>query len=108
MVERLILSLVLTLIFEMLYALGWKVRGKDLLIILWMNVLTNPLVVIFNYFTTDFGYLISTLLPELTAITAEAIILKRYGKNIYFPILLAVCINIFSYVLGVIISYFIY
>lgn len=105
MMERLIVSLLVTLLLELSYALGWQVRGKDLLVIIWMNILTNPLVVLINYFTASAGFVISTLLPELAAIAAEAIILKRFSKNIHFPILLAFCINIFSYICGVFIRY---
>lgn len=106
MTERLALSLTLTLIIELVYALGWKVRGRDLWIIALMNVLTNPLVVLWNAWTSDEGYLISTLLPELAAVVVEAVMLKKCGRNISYPILLAVCINTFSYVLGCIINYF--
>ncbi len=106
MPERLFLSLILTLAIELVYALGWKVRGRDLWIIVLMNVITNPLVVLWNGFTIQEGYLISTLLPELAAVAAEAFFLKRFGKDISYPILLAVCINTFSYVLGCIINYF--
>lgn len=105
MIERLIASLLVTLLLELSYALVWQVRGRDLLVIIWMNILTNPLVVLINYFTASAGFVISTLLPELAAIAAETIILKRFSKNIHFPILLAICINVFSYICGVFISY---
>lgn len=108
MIEKLALSLLLTWILEMLYALGWGVRGKDLLLILIMNTLTNPLVVLWNSQTVQTGYVISTLLPELAAIAVEALILKKFSKNITYPALLAVCINPFSYIIGLMLNYFIY
>lgn len=106
MVEKLLLSLTLTLILELLYALGWKIHGNDLRIVIWMNVLTNPLVVLWNTWMSEAGYLISTLAPELAAVAVEAVLLKRFGKDISYPVLLALCINIFSYVSGLIIYYF--
>lgn len=105
MIEKLFASLCLTLIIELLYAAGWRVKGKDLWLIVGMNILTNPLVVLWNSWMYSHGYLISTLLPELAAITTEAVLLKRFGKNISYPVLLAVCINVFSYVLGLFINF---
>ena len=108
MVERLILSLGLTLALELVYAMGWKVRGRDLLLVVLMNVLTNPLVVLWNAATASAGYLVSTALPEAAAVAVEAVLLKRFGKDIAYPLLLAVCINVFSYFCGLLINQIIY
>ena len=101
MTERLLLSLGLTLALELLFAIGWGVKGKNLLLAAAMNVLTNPLVVIWNSLTAGTGILISTVAPELAAIAAEAFLLRRYGRDIPYPVLLGICINVFSYFSGI-------
>lgn len=108
MIERLILSLLLTLVFELLYALGWGVRKKDLLLVFLVNILTNPLVVLFHSVTESHGILLSIILPELTAIAVESYLLKRYSKDILYPILLAICINVFSFFAGLLFNIFVY
>lgn len=108
MIERLILSLVLTLLFELLYALGWGVRKKDLLLVFLLNVLTNPLVVLVHNATQENGIFLSIILPELAAVTAEAYLLKRCSRNILYPILFAVCVNAFSFLAGLLIDILIY
>lgn len=105
MIERLFISLLLTLILETVYALGWKVHGKDLKLIWLMNVLTNPLVVIWNNLTVSSGIMISTVLPELAAVAVEGFLLKRYGRDISYPLLLSICINLFSYFSGMLFNY---
>ena len=108
MIERLILSVVLTLLFELLYALGWGVRKKDLLLVCLLNVLTNPLVVLFYHATQENGIFLSIILPELAAVGAEAYFLKRCNRNILYPVLFAVCINAFSFLAGLLIDVLIY
>ena len=105
MIEKFALSLALTLFFELAYAAFWGLRGRDQLLVAGMNVLTNPLVVLWYSLTAGSGFLISTLLPELIAVAAEAWLLCRFGKNVTKPILLAVCINAFSYTLGLLVNY---
>ena len=106
MFERLALSLALTLALGLLFAWGWTVKGKDLLLVAAMNVLTNPLVVLWNTAFGSMSILISTVFPELAAIAAEAFLMRRFGKKIAYPLLLAVCINVFSYFSGLILSFF--
>ena len=101
MIEILLLSLGLTLLFELGYAWFWGIKGRDLLLIIWMNLLTNPLVVLWYHTNQEMGWLISTLIPELSAIFAEIFLLKRFGKEIRRPVLLGICINVFSYSVGI-------
>ena len=108
MIEQLIHSLLLTLLLEITYALGWKIRNKDLLLVLAVNVLTNPLVVLFHELTAHHGIVVSMAVPELTAVAVEALLLKRFGKDITYPILFAVCVNIFSFFVGLLINFFVY
>ena len=108
MIERLILSLILTLILELVYAFGWGVRKKDLVIVLFVNVLTNPMVVLFHNVTQSHGVLLSIILPELAAVAVEAYLLKRHSRHILYPILFAVCVNAFSFLAGLLIDILIY
>ena len=105
MIEKLALSLCLTLILEFFFAWLWGVRKQDLALIAGMNILTNPLVVLWNYFTVSYGSLVSILLPETAAIIVEVFLLKFRGKNINSPILLGIFINVFSYNTGLILEY---
>ncbi len=105
LIEKLLLSLLLTLVLELTFACFWGVKKQALFLLVFANVLTNPTVVLWNHFYSADGYLISILLPETAAIIVEALLIKHLCKNISHPVLLAVCINMFSYSLGVILSY---
>lgn len=104
MMEALLPSLLLTELFELPFAWLWGARKKELLIVLLMNILTNPLVVMWHYSTWQFGFLVSTVLPELAAIVTEAFLLQKFTKNTPYPVLLGVMINLFSYSIGVVLS----
>lgn len=105
MIEALLPSLLLTQVFELPFAWLWGARKKDLLVVLLMNILTNPLVVMWHYSTWQLGFLISTALPELAAIVTEALLLRKYTANTPYPILLGIFINLFSYSIGVVLSF---
>lgn len=104
--EALLPSLALTLLFELPFAWLWGARKGDMLVVLIMNVLTNPLVVMWNYATWELGFIVCTVLPEMAAITAEAFLLRRFTKGTAYPILLGICINLFSYCAGVLLNFF--
>ena len=103
--EKIALSLCLTLILELSFAFMWGLRRLDLVLVAVMNILTNPLVVLWNYFTARYGYAVSILFPEAIAIAIEVLLLRFRGKNIKCPILLGVIINVFSYNAGLILEY---
>ena len=105
MIEALLPSLLLTLAFELPFAWLWGARKKDMLVVLWMNVLTNPLVVLWHYSTWQSGYWVSTVLPELAAIITEAILLRKFAKDTPYPVLLGIVVNLFSYSAGVLLSF---
>ncbi len=106
MIERLLISLFATLVLELAFALFWNVRKWDLALVAIINVLTNPLVVLWNDYFLESGLLISVTLPELCAIALEAFLLFRFGKYIKNPFLLAICLNVFSYSSGLLIFSF--
>lgn len=105
MIEALLPSLLLTQAFELPFAWFWGAKKKDLLVVLMMNILTNPLVVIWHYSTWELGFFVCTVLPELAAIVTEAILLRKFTKNTPYPILLGIFINLFSYSAGVVLSF---
>ncbi len=106
MIEALLPSLFLTQLFELPFAWLWGAKNKDLIVVLLMNILTNPLVVMWHYTTWELGFLISTVLPELAAIVTEATLLRKFTKNTPYPVLLGVMINLFSYSAGVLYNFF--
>lgn len=105
MIEALLPSLFLTQFFELPFAWLWGAKKKDLLVVLLMNILTNPLVVMWHYSTWELGFLISTVLPELAAIVTEATLLRKFTKDTPYPVLLGVMINLFSYSAGVVLTF---
>lgn len=105
MIEALLPSLLLTQLFELPFAWLWGAKKRDLLVVLLMNVLTNPLVVMWHYSTWELGFLVCTVLPELAAITTEVILLHKFTRSTPYPILLGIFINLFSYSAGVVLSF---
>lgn len=105
MIEALLPSLLLTELFELPFAWLWGAKEKDLFVVLMMNILTNPLVVMWHYSTWQTGFFVSTVLPEMAAIVTEAILLRKFTKNTPYPVLLGVMINLFSYSIGVVLSF---
>lgn len=105
MIEALLPSLLLTQLFELPFAWLWGARKMDLLVVLLMNILTNPLVVIWHYATWEQGFFVCTVMPELAAIITEAILLRKFTKNTPYPVLLGIFLNLFSYSAGVVLSF---
>lgn len=103
-IESMIISLVLTLLIEELFVLSVGIRRKeDLLLVLLVNILTNPAVVflyqaINYYFNADMR--IVTVFLETAAILAEAGYYAKYGRNIRHPLLISIGANVISFGLG--------
>lgn len=104
MTDIFLFSLGMTLILELAYAWLWGVKGKDFVVVILMNILTNPLVVLWHYTFLDLGIWINTVLPELAAVITEILLMVRFGKSIQKPVSLGICINLFSYFVGFIIN----
>ncbi len=96
-------SLALTLGFELLFALLWGLRGRDLVLCVLVNVLTNPPVVLCALLWRSFGpgpgWLPVPLL-EAGAVLTEGYFYRRNGERVRRPFLFSLCANAFSYVLG--------
>ena len=104
MTDILIISLGMTLALESGYAWLWGVKGTDFLIIILMNILTNPLVVLWHYTFLDLGIWVNTVLPELIAVIAEVLLLAHFVRSVTKPVALGICINLFSYFVGFMIN----
>ncbi|MBR3401267.1 MAG: hypothetical protein IKG67_03390 [Parasporobacterium sp.] len=96
----------LTLIVEEAVALLWGYRsGKDLLTVLWINTVTNPLVTLLRYLSAQFlpsqemrmGILIAA---EILVVLAEWLLFRKFlSKGKYF-FWFSLCCNAASYGAG--------
>ena len=89
--------------------LPWKKAGnkKDLLLVLLVNIITNPVVVLLYWLTMiymDFSPIIILMPLELFAILLEGYYYKRYGSGFRYPYLFSLAANAFSYGTGVLIQ----
>lgn len=103
---NLAISLGLTLALELIFALVFKVRGRDLILIVLVNFLTNPAVVLSHALLSGYTsiaevYIILAL--EVTAISIEWLCYKYRAENIRRPLLFSIGANSFSYLSGLII-----
>lgn len=102
MVSKIILSLVLTLIIELTISLVLGIRGKDILRIIFINVMTNvPLNIIVNllYMRFDPNIIFYCIVPilEIFVFIIEGKYFKKLNNSIINPYKLSFLLNIFSY-----------
>ena len=102
--------LILTIVIEVLIAFIIGYRKKDLLNILLVNVLTNPIVSsVPVYFNVKYGILgrnICLLVLELIVLFIEGFIYKKYLSNKKInSYILSLILNFSSYFVGVIINF---
>ena len=99
------ISLALTLAFELLFALHWGLLGRDLVLCILVNVLTNPPVVLCALLWRSYGpgpgWLPVPLL-EAGAVLTEGHFYRRNGEQVRRPFLFSLCANAFSYGLGLV------
>lgn len=89
------ISLGLTLLLEIPFAYWWGLRSRhDVELAFLVNVLTNPVVVLFN------AAGVPILLLEAAAVGVEGFLYRSCGKGVRRPMLLALCANVFSFVAG--------
>lgn len=98
-----ILSLLLTLIFEFLIAVVFKIRGKDLLLVVLVNILTNPAAVLLSLFGGNER--IVQLVIEVMVILTEGWYYKKYSSRMKNGFIFSAVANTVSYTLGIILSY---
>lgn len=104
------IALLLTILLEGLFGVIWGVKGgRNYIIMLLANLLTNPLVnVIHIYFAYElrldgFIIIIITALLEITAVIAEWLVYKS-RTDIKKPFLFSLCANGFSFLCGILIN----
>lgn len=110
MVKSLVLSLCLTLVFEGLLALIFGIRKpKDFLLVLLVNMVTNPpLVLTLNLlqrYRPELVILPLILLLELGAVAVEGLLYRgRLEYQKLSPFLLSLILNTLSYTGGLLLS----
>lgn len=107
LIPTLVISLALTLILESAFGLLWGIKGKrDWLLLLLVNVVTNPIVVTLHYFVSS--HWVFVLILEVSAVVAEWLAYRKWGKTTHPAFLFSLCANCFSYFSGVLFNYFIF
>lgn len=105
--------LLVTIIIELLVALILKVKDKkDILNIILVNTMTNPLLVSLTVYITYnrlFNRTISIIILEFLVVLIEGFTYKKVLKYKKInPFILSLILNFLSYFIGEIINYFIY
>lgn len=104
----LVRSLACTLAFELAYARIFGVKStKDLLLVLLVNVLTNPPVVLLYMISalyTPWGRTPVVAILEVSAIIVEAALYHRFASGIARPACFSIAVNAFSYAMGIIVN----
>lgn len=108
MLRIMAVSLLLTLVFEELFALLWGLRGRrELTIVALVNILTNPVVVL-TYHTAVgyFGWsaVLVTAVLEIGAVVVEWLYYRACSEQLEKPFLFALLANAFSYSVGCVIN----
>ena len=103
------ISLGMTLVFELAYALLWGIRGtREFIPVVLVNVLTNPIVVFVYYFVWFRRLPVSrglvTLLMEAWAVVTEALLYRKYSPAIRRPWLFSLSANAVSFAAGELIN----
>ena len=106
--SSLAISLVLTLVFEAgFFFLAGKRNKKDLVLLVLVNTLTNPLVVLCYWLTilyTQFNAALVLLFLEVFAVVTEGALYKKYGLEFKRPFLFSLAANSFSFAVGMLLQ----
>ncbi len=108
-----VISLTITLVIEVGLALILRYRGKDIVNIILVNILTNPLlnsiIVAVNYYYGIKARNITLYVLEVIVVLIEGFIYWKYlNKRKINGYLLSLILNISSYGLGLLINKIIY
>ena len=95
---KLVISLLLTLVTEFPVAFLFQAKGKDLLLVFLVNILTNPAVVLVSTLTGDRVSL--QMILEGMAILAEGFYYNKYSTYMRKGFLCSLCCNLVSYGAG--------
>ena len=104
LISSLSFSLLLTLVVETgFFLLFGKRSRKDLLLLLLVNILTNPVVVLVFWLVelyTDWNTYIILIPLELFAILTEGYYYKKYGLSFRRPYIFSLTANMVSFGMG--------
>ena len=104
LLSSLALSLLMTVVLETgFFWLCGKRRKKDLLLVVLVNMLTNPIVVLLYWLAavyTDWNLTIVTIPLELSAVLVEGYCYGRYGQGFKHPFIFSAGANVFSFGMG--------
>ena len=108
-----LISLTITIIVEVGVASIFKYRGKDLLNVLLVNILTNPLlnsiIVAINYYYGLKTRNISLIILEIIVVITEGVIYqKTLERRKISGFWLSLILNVSSYIIGSLINRIIY
>ena len=102
-----LISLGLTLLLELLVARLCHLRGRDYLLVVLVNLLTNPAVVYLNMVCAAHlanGRDLWQIPLEIAAILIEGWCYARYARSIRRPWMFALVANVFSYGFGLLLN----
>ena len=98
MLKILAVSLVLTLVFEELFALAWGLRGRrELGLVALVNVLTNPPVVLLYHTAAGllgWNAVLAAAVLEAGAVLVEWRCYRAYSGQVKRPFVFALLINL--------------
>lgn len=97
------ISLLLTLILELVYALAVGIRGRDIVLICMINIITNPIAVLTVLVLRPSLRWIELPL-EAVVVLVEWLILRTFSRRITKPFLTALGLNLFSYGVGILLN----
>lgn len=109
----LIYSLLLTIFLEIIFSIIFGLRKKDLINVLLVNVLTNPLInCIHPLFLFEYGktaQIICLFILEILVVIVEGFV---YQKTLNYKrinlFVLSLILNLISFMLGTVLNYFIF
>jgi len=108
LLTALAISLALTLVFEAaFFFIAGKRNRKDLLLVILVNVLTNPIVVLLYWISayfTNWNLTIVKIPLELFAVLTEGYCYSKYGQTFKRPFMFSLAANAFSFTAGVLIQ----
>ena len=123
MIRDILVSLALSFIMTLMLELGFyllvsqfgykdfklvrKRCKKDLLLVMLVNLLTNPVVVLLYWIAvlfTKWNTAIVIIPLELFAIVVEGYYYKKYGRDFKYPCLFSLTANMCSFWIGVLIQ----
>ena len=117
MIERLLFSLAVSLGLTLALESGffllirqsakWRRERKDLLLVILVNIITNPVVVLLYWLTamyTSWNAIIVLIALELFAVLFEGCYYNKYGLAFKKPYLFSAAANMFSFWTGMFIQ----